>query len=242
MRDRRKGASLTPISQEAMPASATPEELLGPLNAVERKNAPAVLFFAGDKELLRRPRVSVVGRRDASEEGTQRAGRLARELVAAEVVVVSGLAAGIDAAAHRGAMEARGKTIAVLGNPLAVYFPRENRELQDAIFRDHLAISQFPAGVPPRKENYPLRNRTMALVSQATVIVEARERSGTVSQGWEAIRLGRPLYLMRSLVENPDLNWPKLMLDYGAEVLDTADQLLADLPPRREPELAEAPF
>jgi DNA processing protein len=222
--------------------SATPEELLGPLNDVEKKNAPRLLFFAGERGLLRQPRVSVVGSREASDDGRKRAARLARELSAAGVVVVSGLAEGIDTAAHIGAIEAGGRTIAVLGNPLSVYFPRQNRKLQDTIIQEHLALSQFPEGVPARAQNYPLRNRIMALVSQATVIVEASERSGTVSQGWEAIRLGRPLYLMRSLVEAPNIAWAKLMLDYGAEILDSTDNLLAELPPRRESQLAEAPF
>lgn len=221
--------------------SATPEELIGPLNAVERKNAPPLFFFAGDETLLRRPRVAVVGRREASEEGRRRAARLARELVVADVVVVSGLALGIDAAAHRAAIDAGGRTIAVLGNPLDVFYPAANRALQEEISRDHLALSQFPGGVP-RAQNYPLRNRAMALVSHATVVVEAGERSGTVSQGWEAIRLGRPLYLLRSLVDDPQLQWPRLMIDYGAEILDRLDPLVAELPPTREPALVEAPF
>ncbi|HEX9803599.1 MAG TPA: DNA-processing protein DprA, partial [Gammaproteobacteria bacterium] len=99
---------------------------------------PRLLFFAGDRELLRELRVSIVGSRGASEDGKKRAARLARELSAVGVVVVSGLAEGIDTAAHLGAIEAGGRTIAVLGNPLSVYFPRQNRELQDTIIHEHL--------------------------------------------------------------------------------------------------------
>ncbi|HEV8240504.1 MAG TPA: DNA-processing protein DprA [Thermoanaerobaculia bacterium] len=225
-----------------MAQSSSPAELLGPLNEVERKHAPAALFHAGDVALLKQRRVAVVGSRSTSEDGLRRAARLARELVAAEVVVVSGLAEGIDTAAHRAAITAGGRTIAVLGNPLSTFYPRQNRELQETIAREHLLLSQFTDGVPPRKDNFPMRNRTMALVSQATVIVDAQERSGTVSQGWEAIRLGRPLYLLRSLAENAALQWPGLMLQYGAEVLDDVAALVADLPPRVEPELAEVAF
>jgi DNA processing protein len=163
-------------------------------------------------------------------------------LVAADVVVVSGLALGIDAAAHRAAIDAGGRTIAVLGNPLTVFYPSANRTLQEEILRDHLALSQFPEGAPTHPRNYPLRNRAMALVSHATVVVEANERSGTVSQAWEAIRLGRRLYLLRSLVEEAGLHWPKLLLEYGAEVLDHLDPLLGELPFARETEFAEAPF
>lgn len=222
--------------------SAPPEELLGSLNSVERHNAPKLVDFIGDKGLLRRPRVSIVGRRDASEEGIRRAARLARELVAAEVVVVSGLALGIDTAAHQAAIQSRGRTIAVLGNPLSVFYPASNRSLQEEIFRDHLAISQFPEGVPPRGQNFPLRNRTMALFSHATVIVEANERSGTVSQAWEAIRLRRPLYLLRSLVEDSGLQWPKLLVDYGAEILDSTTPLIEELQFACAPDFAEAAF
>jgi len=145
-----------------------PEELLGPLNEVEKKNAPAVLFVSGDTSLSRRRRVSVVGSRKATRDGLVRARSLALELVKRHVVVVSGLAEGIDTAAHQAAIEAGGKTIAILGTPLDKTFPAKNRALQDLIVRDHLAISQFAAGYPARRENFPMRNRTMALLSDAT--------------------------------------------------------------------------
>lgn len=223
------------------PQSATPAQLLGSLNAVEQRNAPALLYYVGDLRLLDRRRVAVVGRRDASAEGLRRAARLARELVAADVVVVSGLALGIDTAAHRAAIDAGGSTIAVLGNPLSTFYPAANRALQEEIYRCHLALSQFSEGVPPRPRNFPLRNRAMALMSHATVVVEANERSGTVSQAWEAIRLGRPLYLLRSLVES-GLQWPKLLLEYGAEVFDNIEPLIEDLEFAGTAKFAEAAF
>lgn len=121
-----------------------PEELLGPLNEVEEKNAPKLLFVAGDTALLKRKRVSVVGSRNASKDGLARAHALACELVKRDVVVVSGLAEGIDTAAHEAAIEAGGKTIAVLGTPLDQTFPVKNRSLQERIMREYLAVSQFP--------------------------------------------------------------------------------------------------
>lgn len=225
-----------------MTREATPQELLGPLNAAEQRNAPEALRYAGDPSLLAGWRVSIVGSRSAGAEGLKRARRLARELAEAEVVVVSGLAQGVDTAAHRATLDVGGRTVGVLGNGLAVCYPPANRDLQDLLAAEHLLISQFPDAEPPRGPNFPQRNRVMALVSQATVIVDAKERSGTVSQAWEAIRLGRPLFMMRSLVENPNLDWPKLVLDYGAEVLDNTDQVLAQLPPLPEPELADVAF
>jgi len=95
--------------------------------------------------------------------------------------------------------------------------------------RDHLVVSQFPSGHPVTRKNFPLRNRTMALVCEASVIVEASDGSGTLSHGWEALRLGRPLFLMASLIERSDLTWPRKMRDYGAMVLDQPDHLFAHL-------------
>lgn len=222
-------------------ASSPTAALLGRLNEIEAKNAPASLWFSGDTSLLLERRVAIVGTRKPSDAGLKRAARLATELVGHGVVVVSGLALGVDTAAHRAAIAAGGRTIAVLGTGIDRCSPASNRDLQDEITRDHLVLSQFEPGTPPIDRNFPARNRTMALVSQATVIVESQERSGTVSQGWEAIRLGRPLYLLRSLVES-GLDWPALMIEYGAEVLDETEQLLVELPPAIEPELAEAAF
>ena len=213
-------------------AEYRPEELLGLLNEVEGKNAPKTLFVSGDTGLLKRKRVSVVGSRKASAEGLARARAFARELVKRGVTVVSGLAEGIDTAAHEATLEAGGKTIAVLGTPLDQAFPAKNRPLQERIMREELAVSQFPTGYPSKRENFPMRNRTMALLSDATVIVEAGEKSGSLHQGWEALRLGRPLFLMESILEKKDLKWPNEMRHYGAEVLSRENlELLFDLLP-----------
>jgi DNA processing protein len=208
-----------------------PEELLGGLNAVERKNAPEYLWLEGDRSLLRpRPRVSIVGTRKPSPEGLKRAARLARELVAHDVVVVSGLARGLDTAAHRSCIENGGRTIAVLGGPLESVYPPENAGLQRVIAAEHLVVSQFAPGNRIRPTNFPRRNRTMALLTDATVIVEAGEGSGTLSQGWEALRLGRALFIMKSVAEDRALLWPAEMLGYGAEVLSGSQELLDRLP------------
>ena len=210
-----------------------PADFLGPLTEFEAKNAPETIFACGELDLLKRgPKVSIVGSRDASEDGLRRARSLAGELVRREVIVVSGLAAGIDAAAHRGAIDAGGKTIAVLGTALDRAYPASNAELQETIMREHLAISQFAPGTAVRRFNFPIRNRLMALISDATVIVEAGETSGTLHQGWEAIRLGRPLFLMESVVSNSQLAWPRKMMEYGAQILSRSnlDLVVENLP------------
>jgi DNA processing protein len=212
------------------------EDLYGPLNDVERKNVPPQIWVQGDLELLREGlRVAVVGSRSPSPAGRQRAAQLARKLAGEGITVVSGLALGVDTIAHRTAIDSGGCTIAVLGTPLDQYQPRQNAALQDEIARDHLLVSQFPSGHPVLRSNFPRRNRTMALLCHASVIVEAGESSGTLSQGWEALRLGRPLFLLRSVVDNRDLTWPREMVQYGAFVLTKFEELLEVLPEAHVP-------
>jgi DNA processing protein len=212
-----------------------PADLLGPLNEVEQKHAPKTLYAIGDVSLLEEgARVSIVGSRQASPLGLKRATKLSTLLAQQKVVVVSGLAQGIDTAAHTAAIKHGGRTIGVIGTPLDQVYPKQNASLQDEIARDHLLISQFPQGSPTQKKNFPLRNRTMALISDATVIMEAGDTSGSLSQGWEALRLGRQLFIAKSITEDSTLAWPEEMLSYGARILsdDTLDEFFDFLPPR----------
>ena len=198
-------------------------ELLGRnLNSVEEKYAPRVVYVSGSLGLpLRGLRVSVVGTRKPRH--VERAVEVASALVEKNILVVSGLARGVDTAAHITAIKHGGRTIAVLGTPLDIYYPPENRELQNLIMREHLAVSQFPSGTPVTKKNFPMRNRTMALISQATVIVEADEDSGVVSQGWECLRLGRLLLIHESLAK---LRWVEEILKYNAYTFQSVDEIL----------------
>lgn len=210
-----------------------PTEILRPLNNIEEKHVPTTFYISGDLSLLTNGRrVSVVGTRDPSPDGCARARALTKELVKNHITVVSGLAMGIDTIAHTTAIEAGGKTIAVMGTPLDKPYPEQNRGLFEKIAEQHLVISQFPTGATFQKKNFPIRNRTMALISDATVIIEAGEKSGTLHQGWEALRLGRLLFIMESVVNNPDLTWPKEMLSYGAVVLrrDNLSDVIENLP------------
>lgn len=210
----------------------TPERLLGPLNDIEALNAPPELYVAGEYELpLPRPRVSVVGTRRVTPEGLKATNEIARFLARNDITVVSGLAKGVDTAAHWAAINEGGRTVAVLGTPLERAYPAENKPLQDIIASRHCAISQFRNGSTVHKGNFIVRNRTMALVSNASVIVEAGETSGSLRQGWEALRLGRPLFIWHS-VFNTSLDWPTKMLHYGAMKLNKPQEILPYLPPR----------
>jgi DNA processing protein len=199
------------------------------LTPTERKYAPAQLFVEGDATLLSGGlKVSIVGTRKPSEQGIRDAECLAKTLVEHGVIVVSGLAEGIDTAAHETAIRSGGKTIAVLGTPLEIAYPVKNKALLDTIKTHHLAVSQFAPDYPTTPGNFPMRNRTMALLSDATIIVEATENSGTKHQGWEALRLGRLIFILRSVLDNPALSWPREMVKYGAQEL-TCDMLPAYL-------------
>lgn len=208
-------------------------DLFGAMNRFEIKHAPEGLYLDGNISLLSEgKRVSVVGSRKPSLEGQARTRAVTRALVEQGIIVVSGLADGIDTVAHETAIELGGSTIAVLGTPLTEAYPKSNGALLDRIKAEHLAVSQFAEGTPARRTNFPQRNRTMALISDATIIIEASEKSGTRHQGWEALRLGRMVFLLQSIVENSALSWPQEMIGYGAQILRREDlpAVLEDIP------------
>jgi DNA processing protein len=206
-------------------------DLLGPLNDVEEKYAPKELYVAGDLPIpLPKSRSAVIGSRKASPRALETAKQITSALVQNGVIIVSGLAKGIDTVAHKTTIEEGGDTIAVLGTPLDKYYPKENTQLQDFIMNNHLAISQFPINYPIQPSNFVIRNRTMALISDISIIVEAKDSSGSLHQGWEALRLGRPLFIWKSIVEDASLSWPKKMIDYGAIVLNDPEEVLDYLP------------
>jgi len=166
----------------------------------------------GDISLLHRKCVAVVGTREVTPDGGARSRRLARELVTAGVVVVSGLAKGVDTEALNAAVEAGGRVVAVIGTPIDRAYPAENKTLQERIYREHLLISQFAPGERVFPTNFPERNKLMAALSDATAIIEAGDTSGTLHQAAECGRLGRWLFIAKSVVDNPLLEWPKRFL------------------------------
>lgn len=172
----------------------------------------AFLYCTGNINLLQQKVVSIVGTRNVSNDGWRRATRLARELAKAGIVVMSGLAKGVDTAAHSGAMAAHGATAAVIGTPLQKAYPEQNAALQSQIAKHHLLISPFAEGTPVVKGNFPKRNRVMALLSDATVIIEASDTSGTLHQAAECIRQGRWLFILKSLSDNSTIKWPSRFL------------------------------
>lgn len=187
----------------------------------------AKLWLAGDLSLIKLPCVAVVGARRVSREGASRARRLARELVREGIVIVSGLAKGVDTEALTAAIEAGGKTVGVIGTPLDKAYPAENKRLQEKIYSEHLLISQFGPGKPVYQSNFPERNKLMAAISDATVIVEASDTSGSLHQAAECVRLGRWLFIAKSLIDDRSLRWPKDFIGYpNTKILTQTSQII----------------
>jgi DNA processing protein len=198
------------------------------------------VFVAGDIGLLRKRCVSIVGTRDASRGGAARASRLARELVQSGVTVVSGLARGIDTAALTSAIEYGGRTVAVIGTPLSKAYPAENAALQERIWREHLLLTPFREGVRVFRANFPIRNRVMAAVSDAAVIIEASDTSGTLHQAAECQRLGRWLFIAKSVVDDASLSWPRRFVGKPkVAVLQSTSDIMSSISGRiRSPHLS----
>lgn len=192
-------------------------------DALRRAQHPIeLLYFQGWWDLINSPSVAVVGTRTPTEEGMSRVRKLVRRLVEDKFTVVSGLAAGIDSMAHRAAIDSGGRTIGVLGTPLSATYPPENQELQHEIAGNFLVVSQVPvlryAFQTPHHNKFffPARNVTMAALTQATVIIEAGETSGTLIQANAALHQGKLLFVLDSCFQNQDLTWPKRLEDQGA--------------------------
>lgn len=195
-----------------------------------RDEKDVYVYFAGDAALLEKPSVAIVGAREVSPAGKSRAYKLARELADEGVVIVSGLAKGVDTAAHYGAIQNGGRTIAVIGTPVTKAYPAENKLLQEEIYERHLLLSPFAPEEPVFKANFPKRNRVMALLSDATVIVEASDTSGSLHQAAECLRSDRWLFIMKAVAEDPSLTWPKKFIGHPkVSVLSSTKEILAEI-------------
>lgn len=145
-------------------------------------------------------------------------------------MIVSGLAEGIDTAALSSTIEHGGDVVAVIGTPLDQAYPAMNKRLQEEIYQHHLLVSQFAAGSRVFPSNFPARNRTMAALSDASIVIEASDSSGSLHQAAECVRLGRWLGIAKSVIEDTSLTWPKRFLTYEKFVpLESTDQLLAKI-------------
>jgi DNA processing protein len=198
-----------------------------------------LLYYRGDWTLADSPRaIAVVGTRKPSEDGIRRARKLVRRLVEDGFVIVSGLAQGIDTVAHTAAIEAGGKTIAVIGTPISDVYPKENVALQRRIADEYLLMSQVPVLRYMRQDHrgnrlfFPERNVTMSALTLGTVIIEAGETSGTLTQARAALSQKRKLFILENNFRNPSLTWPAKYEARGANRISEYEQLTEYLPAR----------
>jgi DNA processing protein len=212
------------------------DEYPGQLLTIHQR--PPFLFYRGTLQADDAGGVAVVGTRQPSEEGARSAGEIATGLARRGVPVISGLAAGIDTAAHKGALGAGGRTVAVIGTGLNRAYPSENADLQAELGNSHLVISQFWPNASPSKTSFPMRNAVMSGYAAATVVVEAAWRSGARMQARLALQHGRPVFLLKSLLQHDwareyakkpgthVVSGPEDVLDQLSDVLAPAQELV----------------
>lgn len=216
VQQRLAAASISRFGVRVHGAGEYPERLRDARHPVE------LLYFRGWWDLVASRSVAVVGARKPSREGLSRTRRLVRELVADDFTVVSGLATGVDRAAHETAMECDGRTIAVIGTPLSHVYPKAHATLQHEIAERFLLISPVPVKLYESQDYrrnrlfFPERNVVMSALTEATVIVEAGETSGTLIQARAALQQGRKLFVLDSCFRNPRLTWPGRLASKGA--------------------------
>jgi DNA processing protein len=190
---------------------------------------PPALFVEGDPALISRPQVAIVGSRAATAAGRETAFDFAARLAVQGFAITSGLAAGIDAAAHRGALEAGGVTIAVCGTGLDRVYPPEHRELAGRIAASGVLVSEFPTGTPPHARNFPRRNRLMSGLSLGVLVIEAAARSGSLITARLAGEQGREVMALPGSIHNPLARGCHRLIKDGAALIETVDDVLAAL-------------
>ena len=193
------------------------------------QDPPPVLWTKGDLTALETPCVAIIGSRAASPYALQIGRRLASELAERGMVVVSGLARGVDSAGHEGCLAGGGRTIAVTGCGLDRIYPRENEQLAARIAANGLLLSELGPGAPPLPEHFPLRNRIISGISLAVVVVEASEKSGSLITAGCALRQGRDVMAVPGSVLSGRNRGSHALLKDGAKVVETADDILEDI-------------
>jgi DNA processing protein len=178
--------------------------------------------------------IAIVGSRQASTYGKYTTERISRELALKGVTVVSGMARGIDSAAHRGAITGHGKTIAILGSGLDVIYPPENKKLFADIIENGAVISEYPLGTPPRSTNFPARNRIISGMSYGVVIVEAGEKSGSLITARLALEQGREVFAVPGSIDAAGSRGTNKLIKEGAKLIENTDDILEEILPQIE--------
>src|ERR1700678_4463129 len=225
---------------EAGGAILTPEDEAYPERLREIYDPPAVLWIRGDVSLLSRPGIAVVGTRQPSPYGAGMAELLSRDLANRRLIILSGMARGVDTAAHKGAIEAGGKTIAVWGTGIDVIYPKENKKLAESIVTSGgTIVSEYPLGTFPAPQNFPIRNRILSGMSVGVLVIEAAEYSGTRITARCAMEQNRDVYAVPGNVTNKNAWGPNTLIKQGAKLTATWEDVWEDLPSQVKRELEE---
>jgi DNA processing protein len=219
----------------------TPEDEAYPDRLLEIYDPPAVLWVRGDVRLLQRAGIAVVGTRQPSPYGAGMAEMLSRDLARRGMVIMSGMARGVDSCAHKGALEAGGATVAVWGTGVDVIYPKENKKLAEQIVAQGRAIvSEFPLGTFPAPQNFPIRNRTLSGMSVGVLVVEGGEYSGTRITARCPLDQGRDVYAVPGNATNKNAWGPNTLIKQGAKLTASWEDVWEDLPSQVRMELEAA--
>jgi DNA processing protein len=200
-----------------------------PALLAEIPNPPSLLWTRGDRSLFALPCIAIVGARAATRDGIESAYQLAGDLARAGIVIVSGLARGIDSAAHAGALDVNGKTIAVLGTGIDRVYPAENKDLHERIASQGLLVTEFAPGAHPELFHFPQRNRIISGLSKAVVVVEAREKSGSLITARLAGDQGRDVMVVPGPIRTGQNRGGHALLRDGAKLVESAVDILQEL-------------
>lgn len=195
----------------------------------EIDDSPAVLFTRGDRSLLERPAIAIVGSRRATPYGLQVAEKFSRELARAGVCVVSGLARGVDAAAHRATLDAAGATIGVLGTGADVVYPRQHGKLHEEIATRGLLVTELPPGTPPRAWHFPIRNRIISGLCSGVIVIEAAARSGSLITARYASEQGREVFAIPGSILRATSEGAHRLIQDGAKLVHDLEDVFSEL-------------
>jgi len=201
-----------------------------PRTLLQIYDPPVLLYVRGDVQVLNLPSLSIVGTRRPTLYGTQMAQRLGRELAARGLVIVSGLARGIDAIGHQGALEANGRVIGVLGTGIDVCYPKENKKLYEKVLDRGAIITEFPLRTHPAPENFPIRNRIVAGMPLGVVVIEGAQYSGSLITARLAMEFGREVFGVPGNVTQPVSFAPNQLIKQGAKLVTNAEDVIEELP------------
>ncbi|MDW5267115.1 MULTISPECIES: DNA-processing protein DprA [Acidobacteriaceae] len=216
---------------EAGGSILTQDDEAYPQRLREIYDPPAVLWIRGNAELLARPGIAVVGTRHPSPYGAGMSEMLSRDLANRRLVIFSGMARGVDTAAHKGAIEAGGKTVAVWGTGIDVIYPKENKKLAENIVASGgTIVSEYPLGTFPAPQNFPIRNRILSGMSVGVLVIEAAEYSGTRITARLAMEQNRDVYAVPGNVTNKNAWGPNTLIKQGAKLTATWEDVWEDLP------------